>query len=152
MSPPSPSTPVAETDITVRSPELDSFGHVNHAVFLNYFEHARFLALEEAGFAAPRVYVGSWSEWIRDPDRPVAVREPLLQHGTASAVDEFSLRFAVPNFATGPPPNPKNPGAPPTYVLEHSLYLSCKSLICDRFLFGKTVLPCDRRTPSMAKD
>ncbi len=42
--------PVAETVITVRSPELDSFGHVNHAVFLNYLEHARYLALEEAGF------------------------------------------------------------------------------------------------------
>ena len=25
-----------------------------------------------AGFGEPRVYVGSWSEWIRDPGRPVA--------------------------------------------------------------------------------
>lgn len=49
MSPPG-ETPVAETVVTVRSPELDSFGHVNHAVFLNYLEHARYLALEEAGF------------------------------------------------------------------------------------------------------
>jgi thiosulfate/3-mercaptopyruvate sulfurtransferase len=24
-----------------------------------------------AGYREPRVYVGSWSEWIRDPDRPV---------------------------------------------------------------------------------
>lgn len=30
------------------------------------------LAAEIAGMAGPRVYVGSWSEWIRDPDRPVA--------------------------------------------------------------------------------
>lgn len=30
------------------------------------------LSAQEAGFAAPRVYVGSWSEWIRDPERPVA--------------------------------------------------------------------------------
>ncbi len=29
----------------------------------------------EAGFREPRVYVGSWSEWIRDPVRPVAVGE-----------------------------------------------------------------------------
>lgn len=28
----------------------------------------------EAGLREPRVYVGSWSEWIRDPRRPVATR------------------------------------------------------------------------------
>lgn len=50
MTPPDASVPVSETVVEVRSPELDSFGHVNHAVFLNYLEHGRFLALEEAGF------------------------------------------------------------------------------------------------------
>jgi thiosulfate/3-mercaptopyruvate sulfurtransferase len=30
------------------------------------------LAAEIAGITRPRVYVGSWSEWIRDPCRPVA--------------------------------------------------------------------------------
>ena len=37
-------------DLKVRSYELDAFGHLNHAVYLNYFETARFQALEEAGF------------------------------------------------------------------------------------------------------
>lgn len=29
------------------------------------------IAALEAGYREPRVYVGSWSEWIRDPGRPV---------------------------------------------------------------------------------
>ena len=31
------------------------------------------LAMEHAGLARPRIYVGSWSGWSADPDRPVAV-------------------------------------------------------------------------------
>lgn len=37
--------------VRVRSYELDSFGHVNHAVVLHYFEHARFETLAAGGFA-----------------------------------------------------------------------------------------------------
>jgi len=34
------------------------------------------LALKVAGFPEPALYPGSWSEWIRDPDRPIAVGDP----------------------------------------------------------------------------
>lgn len=30
----------------------------------------------ETGFPEPRVYIGSWSEWIRDPERPIAPDGP----------------------------------------------------------------------------
>jgi len=37
------------TEIEVRGYELDSFGHVNHANYLNYFEFARWKLLAEEG-------------------------------------------------------------------------------------------------------
>jgi len=33
------------------------------------------LALHEAGFGDAALYVGSWSNWISDPARPVATGE-----------------------------------------------------------------------------
>ena len=34
------------------------------------------LAMEAAGLPLPRVYVGSWSGWISDPDHPIATGPP----------------------------------------------------------------------------
>lgn len=47
--------------IEARSYELDSFGHVNHAVVLSYLEHARFEALAAGGFSASEMEARSWS-------------------------------------------------------------------------------------------
>jgi acyl-CoA thioesterase FadM len=51
MTPTSEGVSIAETVIDVRSSEFDSFGHVNHAVFLTYLGHARFEAIRLAGFS-----------------------------------------------------------------------------------------------------
>lgn len=64
MTPPPPDVPVAETEIDVRMPDLDSFGHVNHAVFLTYLEHARFQALKEAGFAWGVLAERNWQIFV----------------------------------------------------------------------------------------
>lgn len=34
----------------------------------------------EAGYREPRLYVGSWSEWIRDAERPIGLGEGLNPH------------------------------------------------------------------------
>ena len=55
---------MSETSINVRMSELDSFGHVNHAVFLSYFEHARFRALDEAGFSWSVLDEKGWAIFV----------------------------------------------------------------------------------------
>lgn len=41
--------------IEARSYELDAFGHLNHAVYLNYFEHARFQTLARRRISAEAI-------------------------------------------------------------------------------------------------
>lgn len=64
MTTPPAEAPVAEITIGVRTSELDSFGHVNHAVYLNYFEHARFEALEDAGFSWSILAERGWAIFV----------------------------------------------------------------------------------------
>ncbi|MGE0159533.1 MAG: acyl-CoA thioesterase [Gemmatimonadales bacterium] len=56
--------PTTETTIAVRSGEIDSFGHVNHAVFLHYFEHARYEALQAAGFRWHLLRDNDWQIYV----------------------------------------------------------------------------------------
>ena len=54
------------------------------------------LALEVAGLPGARLYAGSWSEWIRDPARPVA-RGPEAPAGAGAAAQAAA---APPNTRT----------------------------------------------------
>jgi acyl-CoA thioester hydrolase len=64
MTKPSPKTRTAETEIVVRSYELDSFSHVNHAVFLNYLEYARFEALRSGGLSREAMAERGWGVYV----------------------------------------------------------------------------------------
>jgi thioesterase-3 len=44
----------------VRSYELDALGHANHAVYLNWFEQARYDALESAGLSPNELLRRGW--------------------------------------------------------------------------------------------
>lgn len=52
--------PWFETHLTTRSYEMDAFGHLNHAVYLNYFEVARVQLLEEIGFPVEDLLERGW--------------------------------------------------------------------------------------------
>lgn len=45
----------------VRGYELDSFGHVNHATYISYLEHARWKLLEEEGIGLKQF--DDWKRW-----------------------------------------------------------------------------------------
>lgn len=47
--------------LEVRGYELDSFGHVNHAIYVSYLEHARWKMLEEEGVRLADFAV--WKRW-----------------------------------------------------------------------------------------
>lgn len=56
-----PDGPVVETPVRARSYELDALGHVNHAVFFNWFEHARYEFLEACGLSLEAMAERGWA-------------------------------------------------------------------------------------------
>lgn len=70
-----------------RSYEMDALGHLNHAVFLNYFEQARIDALDEAGFPAAEFGRGGWVVYV--------VRIEVEYHREVRLGDELEVRTSV---------------------------------------------------------
>lgn len=81
--------------LEVRGYELDSFGHVNHAVYLNYLEHARWKMLEQEGITLQ--LITSLKRWpvIAAIEvnylKPVFMNDPLEIH--TRCVDHSRVRF-----------------------------------------------------------
>lgn len=77
-------------EVTVRSYELDALGHVNHAVYLNYLELARYDALEAGGFSPAVLAREGWSV--------VVVRAELEYLRPCFQGDVLSIRTCVEEF------------------------------------------------------
>lgn len=84
--------------IEVRGYELDGFGHVNHAVFLNYFEFARFKAFAAAGIPLPEIMArGEGIHVVRvevDYLREVKLGDTLLVETAIESTRRTSLVLA----------------------------------------------------------
>ena len=75
--PDAPSADLRRSDVKVRFHELDPYGHVNHGVYLNYFEAARTEVLDDLGFGLG----------------------VLRERGLHIVVVEVTVRFRVPALA-----------------------------------------------------
>ncbi len=79
----------AEVKIPIRWRDVDAYGHVNNAVFLNYLEEARdrlvesLFGAEAWDFVIARVAIDFRSE-LRQEDREVIVRCAVTSFGTSS--------------------------------------------------------------------
>ena len=95
---PNPGIPIFETAIEVRMPDLDSFGHVNHAVFLTYLEHARFNALRDAGFSWTVLAERNWQIFVVNLEidyvSEATRQERLVVHTWADAFRRTSMILA----------------------------------------------------------
>jgi YbgC/YbaW family acyl-CoA thioester hydrolase len=87
--------------LTVRGYELDSFGHVNHAIYLRYLEHARWEMLAQEGITLS--FLEERKRWpiIRKIEaeylKPAFMGEVLdvvtqcVDHGKASSIFKQSI-------------------------------------------------------------
>ena len=74
-----------ETALTVRGYEMDAFGHVNNAVYVQYFEHCRWMAFQEMGDA-----------WLEGGYLSVVVRKLEVEYEAPARVfDELRGRVWV---------------------------------------------------------
>ncbi len=79
-----------ELPLMVRGYELDAFNHVNHAVYAQYFEHCRWMALRELG-----------DNWQGNDGVGVVVRKLTIEYeASARLFDELQVRLWVEKVGT----------------------------------------------------
>ena len=78
------------TTIRVRFYELDPYNHVNHSVYVSYFESARVELLAEVGYSLASMREAGWS---------IVVSEISTKfHASAEELDELTVETEVVDF------------------------------------------------------
>ena len=78
------------TTIRVRFYELDPYNHVNHSVYVSYFESARVELLAEAGYSLAS---------MRENGRSIVVSEITTKfHASAEELDELTIETEIVEF------------------------------------------------------
>ncbi len=74
-------------EITVRSYEVDVYGHVNHAVYLNYMEYARVQSLQDTG--------KSFADYTREQIFIVVVQANITYRAPAYIGDRLTVTTSL---------------------------------------------------------
>lgn len=91
-----------EYKLSARGHELDSYGHVNHAVYLNYFEQARWELFRDLDLVT----------YLKEHDLLIVVIEAQVRyHREIQLFDELVIRTEVQNV-------------PPYLVFSHKMYFN----------------------------
>ena len=73
---------ICECNLTVRTYECDSYGHVNNANYLNYLEFARYEFLRDVGFDYPAMIEAGYGIYVArveiDYKKPAVADDELL--------------------------------------------------------------------------
>lgn len=78
-----------ELPLTVRGYEMDAFGHVNNAVYVQYFEHCRWMAFQQLG-----------GDWLGAAPG-IVVRKLTVEYDAAARVfDDLVVRLWVESIGT----------------------------------------------------
>jgi thioesterase-3 len=96
---------------TVRSTELDSLGHVNHAKYLEYMEWARFEWLCKAGY--------TWEELARRQILPVVVNANINYRRELRLMENITIVSTAGKIGNK------------SFVIRHELYKQNGVLACD---------------------
>ncbi len=83
---------IYKTEISVRSYELDSYNHVNNAVYQQYLEHARMDFLNQIGFRYKEFYDAGYFLFITHVD--------IFYKAPAVLNDKLTVETTVKNIKT----------------------------------------------------